>query len=281
MTDNPTPLSNSELELLKSSISAELKANPPTIGVIGVSGVGKSSTINSLFKVDLPTSDTIRCTTEFEAISAKVTACTTEGSLVSAELKVYDAPGLGEDIDKDDEYLEMYKHYLPNCDVILWVMTARNRAVALDQQYLSRLADFKDKFVFAINQIDLTEPINWHPRKDVFILSTDQKKNLEKICKDRARRISSVIGFEPQIVAYGAKQNFRLPELLRHIVDRTDENRKWVFNALKKVTAADLIDGLTPRERKKVERELQKIKNTKTKSKGIFQRLKLRNASDK
>jgi uncharacterized protein len=45
-----TELTNEEIEEFKKVLSNEVKNRPPTIGLIGVSGVGKSSTINSLFK---------------------------------------------------------------------------------------------------------------------------------------------------------------------------------------------------------------------------------------
>lgn len=77
-------------------------------------------------------------------------------------LIVIDAPGLGEDIDNDPRYLEMYKTNLVQCDVILWIMTGRNRAVALDQMYLQQLSDFYSKIVFGINQVELVEPQAWN-----------------------------------------------------------------------------------------------------------------------
>jgi hypothetical protein len=40
----------------------ELRQHPPTIGLVGVSGVGKSSTINRMFKTNLPISHTVACT---------------------------------------------------------------------------------------------------------------------------------------------------------------------------------------------------------------------------
>ena len=61
-------ITEQELERMKHVMQEAFKKRPPTIGVIGVSGVGKSTTINTLFKTNLPTSDTVRCTTEFEDV---------------------------------------------------------------------------------------------------------------------------------------------------------------------------------------------------------------------
>ncbi|MEU7870059.1 GTPase [Dactylosporangium sp. NPDC049140] len=58
-------LTDDELATLRSTAVDEVRRNPPTIGVIGVSGVGKSSTVNTLLGAALPTSDTVACTKEF------------------------------------------------------------------------------------------------------------------------------------------------------------------------------------------------------------------------
>ena len=93
--------------------------------VVGVSGSSKSSTINTLFKTSLPVSHTVACTKQFEA--NELTLRMTHGQATGhvTKLVVYDAPGLGEDVRKDPEYLEMYREYLPRCDMILWVTSAR------------------------------------------------------------------------------------------------------------------------------------------------------------
>jgi predicted GTPase len=135
-----------ELDKLRDEIRAVFAEHPPTIGIVGVSGVGKSSTINALFKTELATSDTVRCTTEFCRVELNVTVKKEQEDL-TARLWVWDAPGLGEDHTADARYLEQYEKHLAECDVVLWIMAARNRAVALDQMYLQKLSQFKDKML--------------------------------------------------------------------------------------------------------------------------------------
>src|SRR5713226_9254729 len=67
---------------------------------------------------------------------------------IQVMLRVVDAPGLGEDIARDPQYIQMYHEHLPKCDAILWIITARNRALALDQQYLREFAEFHPKMAF-------------------------------------------------------------------------------------------------------------------------------------
>lgn len=157
---------------------------------MGVSGVGKSSTINAMFKTSLPVSHTVACTKEFWALKLdlKMTQGPAQGRGIN--LVVHDAPGLGEDLANDAQYLSMYREKLPDCDIILWILTARNRAVALDQHYLTQLEEFQDRIVFGLNQVDLVEPMNWPP--GLPIPSVEQEKHIAEILKDRGRRLSSV-----------------------------------------------------------------------------------------
>ena len=84
-----------------------LMAKPPKIGLVGISGVGKSSTINTMFKTRLPISHTVACTKEFRDVPLAVHATQGELSGATLQLLVCDAPGLGEDVKKDAEYLEI------------------------------------------------------------------------------------------------------------------------------------------------------------------------------
>jgi predicted GTPase len=146
------------IETLREIAQREVAARPPTIGLIGVSGVGKSFTINTLFKTELETSDTVACTKEFKAIDLGLEFTKGRAIGTAVGLMIIDAPGLWEDMKRDPEYLSMYREHLSQCDVVLWIMTARNRAVALDQLYLEQLHQFHPKIIFGVNQVDLIEP---------------------------------------------------------------------------------------------------------------------------
>jgi hypothetical protein len=235
-------LSREDEELLRTVLSGEMVARPPTIGVIGVSGVGKSSTINTLFRSALPTSETVACTKEFWNVDvglelsaerldevAPSVASKLTGSTV--HLRVVDAPGLGEDSRRDDGYLALYEENLPRCDVILWVLTARNRAVALDQQYLERLRAFGDKIVFGINQSDLVDPLDWDTSLN--IPSARQAANLDRIAEDRKQRLGGVLGSDAPVIPYSATTRYNLQKLFTTLLDRSSDERRWAFSLLK------------------------------------------------
>jgi len=224
---------------IQQAISTEIEQRPPTIGLIGVSGVGKSFTINTMFKTDLPTSDVVACTKEFRTNELAVNVTSGELAGQEVQLHVIDAPGLGEDVQLDPKYLAMYRQELPLCDVILWILTARNRAVALDQMYLQQLAEFSDKMVFGINQVDLVEPLNWNHKLNA--PSEEQMANIEIIRRDRKEKIESVLGRSIEVFPYSAKQKFDLQQLFTGIIEACPEERAWIFSTIKNFSHLDFL----------------------------------------
>lgn len=231
-------LSKEDKEQLLSRIASE---KPPTIGLIGVSGVGKSSTINTMFKANLPISHTIACTKEFKEIPLKLSA--TQGPVKGAniDLVVYDAPGLGEDIKLDPKYLDMYHKTLVECDVILWVMSARNRAVALDQKYLLELKEFHNKMLFGINQVDIVDPMNWQANN---LPSKEQRKNIDEIKKDREVKLSETLGEKVKIIPYSNTKGWDLDVLFLELLNTCTTNRKWLFYALQAYKTEDFYPSI-------------------------------------
>ena len=221
------------------TIRRELNKKPPTIGLIGVSGVGKSSTINAMFKTNLAVSHVVACTKEFESKDLEMTMKQGAGKGQRIQLRVIDAPGLGEDIKFDPNYLKMYRDNLPECDVILWVITARNRAIALDQLYLKELSEFTDRMVFGINQIDLIEPRDWN--NELNLPSVEQENNLEIITKDRKEKLEDIIDRQISIIPYSANSKYQLQELFTALIEACPKERSWIFSALKGFTPEDFL----------------------------------------
>ena len=220
-------------------VSGELNTHPPVIGVIGLSGVGKSSTLNVLFKTDLPVSDTVACTKELLRSELRVAFKKGKRSQEPVKLIVIDAPGLGEDIDLDPAYLDMYQQHLSQCDVIIWVMAARNRAMALDQYYLRQLLDYREKIVFAINQAELIEPQAWNERINTPL--PQQEAQIAAISLDKKEKIEKILGIPVHICSYSAKRRYNLEELFQMVIRQCPPRRKWIFEGLKNFHYSDFL----------------------------------------
>lgn len=138
----------------------QLVTYEPVIGIMGKTGVGKSSLCNALFR------------SEVCAVNA-IEACTRKPQRVRLRfgnhyLTLVDLPGVGECLARDGEYRELYRELIPQLDMVLWVLKADDRAYAVEEQfYQTVFAQFngpRPSVVWVLNQVDKTEPArqwNW------------------------------------------------------------------------------------------------------------------------
>lgn len=221
------------------------KQQPPTIAFIGLTGVGKTSTVNTLFNHDLPVSHTRPCTTLPTPVSGELY----EFTGAKGDLIVYDMPGLGEDEDTDEKYYAMYRDILPRVDVAVWVINVPNRQVAPIQQAIRRLrAELGDaqvnKIVVAASMADRIEPYNWVPGAN--IPSKEQDEHLEDYLSSISERIAKVLTLRSGgIVAYSNTKRYQLERLMRQIVESAPPERAWLFGEVADV--ADVRELIDPR----------------------------------
>jgi len=132
----------------------QLVTYEPVIGIMGKTGVGKSSLCNALFRSDV-------C-----AVNA-VEACTRQPQRVRLRfgnhfLTLVDLPGVGESVTRDGEYRELYRELMPQLDMVLWVLKADDRAYATEEQFyqdvFARYSGPLPPVLWVLNQVDKTEP---------------------------------------------------------------------------------------------------------------------------
>lgn len=104
----------------------------PTIGLMGKTGAGKSSLINALFQSPLsPVSNISGCTRQAQYFSITMSNHT---------LTFIDLPGVGESIERDKEYHQLYRNLLPELDLIIWVLKRKPATKAKGQVRFYRVA---------------------------------------------------------------------------------------------------------------------------------------------
>jgi uncharacterized protein len=236
-------MSDVSLDRVADAIETAFAKNPPTICVIGLSGVGKSSTINSMFGTKLQVSATTRGTSRFASTLFHSLSDRLASGPVKSCLKVYDAPGLGEDKELDKNYLKRYRTHLPKCDIALWIVAARNRALALDQLYLEALRDYLPNLVVGINQVDLVDPLSWNDR--INMPSQQQEESITAIIKDRAEKFRKLGIKDASVIAYSATKYYNLQSLFAACVRSAPDNRRWMFEIIKAFSSNDWLNKAT------------------------------------
>ena len=110
------------------------KAETLRIGVIGKAGVGKTTTVNSLFQAQFVTSRTVVGTHRAQYKDFKLPD--------GGSLTIVDMPGYGRSIADDREYRDIYLNELPKCDIILMIVQANSSDLYDDQMMIKHLDEW-------------------------------------------------------------------------------------------------------------------------------------------
>lgn len=181
----------------------------PIIGLMGKTGAGKSSLINALFQSSLsPVSDVSGCTRQAQRFSMTMNNHT---------LTFVDLPGVGESLERDKEYHQLYRNLLLEFDLIIWVLKADDRAWSSDEQcyrFLTKKCGYQpNQFLFVLNQADKIEPCRqWDEYKHQ--PSSEQAYNL------KLKQQAVITAFKPHhpVITVSAVENYQLTELAEQLI---------------------------------------------------------------
>lgn len=204
----------------------------PRIGVVGQTGVGKTSTINALFGTKLLVSNVLPGTKGPTATNVSIPIKPTEERIVAprGEVTVIDMPGIGEEKARDPEILAMYRELLPTVDVVLWV-TKCTRNLAPDQGYIADVRpvlkpEIFDRIVFCLNRVDQFDEGTWLDE----VKAPDQV--MERGIAVHIDRVARVFSVSPaRIVVYAAKWNYHLDALLNAMLDAIPAERSLALDS--------------------------------------------------
>jgi predicted GTPase len=126
-------LSEDDLNLVLDKFRQE-RSLPPKVAIFGKAGVGKTTTINSLFNAKWKTSHTIVGTTSAQM---KEFELSTGGTL-----SVVDLPGYGRSLAEDREYEKIYQDTIPSCDLVLLIVQADAKDLADDEEMIVKVAEW-------------------------------------------------------------------------------------------------------------------------------------------
>ena len=236
-------VSKADKEKVFGKLDEEITGRPFKVAIIGQSGVGKSSTLNAVFGLNLPVSDIAEGTTE---IIEKIFPMRD-----GFNLSIYDMPGLLQSRKKDKEYEEMYKEILPQCDVIVYIIRANTRNIGDDCRILKEVvlpicnqSAIKDNLIIAVNKVDTigqtidpNDPeLVWDPISNVpsdKLFECIKKKRLDiftKLIDEKLVLINSESSLNPeQVVFYSATYEYNLGQFLKAITNAG--KRGWIWTA--------------------------------------------------
>lgn len=221
------PITQKQEEQIKKRINSMLSYRPQ-IGVLGKTGVGKSSLCNALFGKDLcPVSDVEACTRESQNVLISMGES-------GKGITLIDVPGVGENSMRDSEYSQLYSKLLPKLDIILWVLKADDRAYSIDEQFYKSVVKFhiddNKPFFFVLNQIDKIDPFReWNV--DKHIPSDKQLANINRKITD----VANIFDVAPsKIIPVSAEEKYNLTLLVNEFIRALP--RKKVISVYREVS---------------------------------------------
>ncbi len=229
-----------EVEAAVNKLIAQMDIEPVDILIVGATGSGKSSTVNSLFNMSVA-----KVGTTSDPETKDIT------SYELGNLTLWDTPGLGDSEEADEEYAREISLMLdetddegdPLIDIVLVVLDASSKDMGTTFRLISDTVlphlqcDEGQKILVAINQADMAMKGNhWdytENRPDATL-----KEYLDEKAESVRRRIYESTGVEVDPIYYCAgytdddgtqRKAYNLAKLLYYILKMVDDDKVFAF----------------------------------------------------
>ena len=250
IASDTTTLPKAKTQTLKEILESakpetEVAQKPVKIILVGRTGAGKSSLINTLFQADQAEVDVLPSTDKIQNYRWQ----TPTGEV----LNLLDTPGY-EQVNRP-ELREQVLDYAATADLLLLVTPALDPALQMDLDFLQILkADLKDLSAIAIvTQVDRLRPIReWNPPYDWQEGNKPKEKSIREATIYRAEQLGEICDLVLPIVTE----------------DRANNRGAWNADAL----ASELVQAIAPAKQLRLARFLRDLEARSTAAAKIIDR---------
>jgi len=151
--------------------------------------------------------------------------------LDASGVTLIDVPGVGERIQKDNEYYYLYESVLSSLDLVIWVIKADDRSYSVAEATYNELIIKKAKkcpVLFVINQIDKVEPLFDKNLKTYWDNDLNEPKIekevniLKKICD-----VSKVFNISTRYIQTSStKMQYNIPDIMIKAIEIITEKKQ-------------------------------------------------------
>ncbi len=206
--------------------------NPLDIMVTGVTGAGKSTTLNSLFQKEI--------TAVGKGVDPET--MTLDSYSLNNSFRLWDTPGLGDGIQEDKEHSKkiidlLYKDYYKDnnqygfIDMVLIIIEGSNRDMGTSYKLLNEIIvpNFqKDRILVAVNQADMAMKGRYWNKKE-----NKPKEKLKNFLEEQVtsiqKRVKEATGVDIiKPIYYSAEYNYNIDKLMDLLIDNMPRTRRAV-----------------------------------------------------
>jgi predicted GTPase len=179
---------------------------------LGKRGVGKSTTLNRLFGLSLPTDPAVECTRKPQPHWKSLSDGTA--------WQLVDMPGLAANIKTTDQYSHHYRRWLNKADVVVWITQADVRAYKQDERFFLTYSSAirpATRLVLGISKID-TQVAHDGPMSSELLIANDIVRRKIADVRDRIVPHSWARAEQVSIVPYSITREWNIDVLYNTIL---------------------------------------------------------------